>query len=276
MVTNFVRRVHGVGAARLVIAAVSVAVGGLGSACGPSSVDRELPPSITRSPAGAESQICEQFGWTTIGRSYVVQNNRFGSRTATQCINVTDIGFAITTLQDSNPTDDPPVGYPSVYLGCHFGNCSPGSSLPIQVGQISSATSSISYSYVDGGNYDAAYDIFLDPTPKKIGGQQLEIMIHMNRQGSIKQLPRVDETTIGGRSWEVEQGGPWGNGGKEIIYVASSPISAWNFSVLDFINDARNRGEITDAWYLNSIMAGFECWSGCVGLAVNSFSAAVN
>jgi hypothetical protein len=258
MVTNFVRRVHGVGAAGLVIAAVSVAVGGSGS-------------------AGAESQICEPSGWTTIGGSYVVQNNRFGSRTATQCINVTDIGFAITTLEGSNPTTGLPVGYPSVYLGCHFGNCSPGSSLPMQVGQISSATSSISYSYVDGGNYDAAYDIFLDPTPKKIGGQQLEIMIHMNRQGSIKQLHRVDETTIGGRSWEVWQGRPWQPEGKnEIIYYTTSPISAWNFSVLDFINDARSRGGTIDAWYLNSIMAGFECWSGCVGLAVNSFSAAVN
>jgi hypothetical protein len=256
--TNFVRRARGVGAAGLVIAAVSLAVGGWGS-------------------AGAESQICDQFGWTTIQGSYVVTNNRFGSSTATQCINVTDTGFAITRLVGSNPTTGKPVGYPSVYLGCHYGNCSPGSSLPMQLSHINSATSSVNFGYVDGGEYDAAYDIYLDPTPNKIGHQQMEIMIHLNRQFSIQKVPPgLDETTIGGRSWEVWQLGPWAGGGKEFIYIAPSSISAGNFSVLDFINDVRSRGAITDGWYLNSIQAGFECWSGCVGLAINSFSAAVN
>jgi hypothetical protein len=256
MVTNFVRRVPGVGAACLVIIAVSVAVGGSGS-------------------AGAASQICDQFGSTTIEGSYVVQNNRSGSGTATQCIDVTDTGFAVTQLLGENARTDKPVGYPSVYLGCFVGNCSPGGSLPMQLSQINSATTSVSFSYVDGGNYDSAYDIFLDPKPGIFGSQQMEIMIHFNRQGSIKTLPRVGETTIGGRNWGVEQAVQPG-GFNQIVYAAPSPISAWNFSVLDFINDARSRSGITDESYLNAIFAGFECWSGCAGVAVNSFSAAVN
>ena len=203
----------------------------------------------------------------------MVQNNRWGSTTATQCINVTNTGFAITKLVGGNPTNARPVGYPSVYLGCHFGNCSQGSSLPMQVSHISSATSSINFSYVDGGSWDAAYDIFLDPTPKSTGEQQMEIMI------DLKGVPNTSlgEATIGGRSWEVWQNHPtWRPGApNEIVYSAPSPINAWDFSVLDFINDVRSRGGITDAWYLNSIQAGFECWSGCVGLAVNSFSAKV-
>jgi glycosyl hydrolase family 12 len=251
---NFAKRVRGIGAAGLVITAVSFAVGGSGS-------------------AGADNQICDKNGWTTIEGSYVVQNNRWGSTTATQCIDVTNTGFAITKLVGGNSTNAPPVGYPSVYLGCHLGNCSPGSSLPMQVSHISSATSSINFSYVDGGTYDAAYDIFLDPTPKTTGEQQMEIMIHLNRQGVL--LPSHVIGTIGGHSWEIWQN-TWQPGGpNEIIYAAPSPINAWDFSVLDFINDVRSRGGITDAWYLNSIQAGFECYSGCVGLAVNSFSAKV-
>ena len=95
----------------------------------------------------------------------MVVNNTLGSKTVTQCINVTDTGFAITQLGPK--PDNGQVGYPSLYLGCHYGLCSPAGGLPIQVGHISSATSSISYSYVDDGNYDAMYDIYLDPTQER-------------------------------------------------------------------------------------------------------------
>src|SRR5918999_813836 len=100
-------------------------------------------------PAQADTVICEQFGSTTIQGRYVVQNNRWGS-TAQQCINVTATGFSITAQGGSAPTNGAPLSYPSVFLGCHYTNCSPGTNLPIQVSQISSATSSISYTYVGG------------------------------------------------------------------------------------------------------------------------------
>ncbi|MEV1285579.1 cellulose binding domain-containing protein [Micromonospora sp. NPDC049679] len=224
-------------------------------------------------PARADTLICEQYGATTIQSRYVVQNNRWGS-SAEQCINVTGTGFSITSQQGSAATNGAPLSYPSVYFGCHYGNCSPGTNLPIQVSQISSATSSISYTYA-GGTYNASYDIWLDPTPKTTGVNQMEIMIWFNRQGSIQPIgSRTGSATVGGRTWEVWSGN---NGGNNVIsYVAPSPISSWNFSVLDFINDVRSRGAITNSWYLTSVQAGFEPWNGGVGLAVNSFSATVN
>jgi Glycosyl hydrolase family 12/Cellulose binding domain len=233
-----------------------------------------IATAIVTSPAHADTQICDQFGSTTIQGRYVVQNNRWGT-SAQQCINVTSTGFSITSQQGSNPTNGAPVSYPSVYYGCHYTNCSPGTNLPMQVSRISSATSSISYQYVSGAIYDASYDIWLDPTPKTDGVNQQEIMIWFNRQGSIQPIGSVvGTTTIGGRSWQVWQGS---NGSNNVVsYVAPSPISSWSFSVLDFINDVRNRGAITTAWYLTSIQAGFEPWQGGAGLGVTSFSAAVN
>jgi len=233
-----------------------------------------IATAIVTSPAHADTQICDQFGSTTIQGRYVVQNNRWGT-SAQQCINVTSTGFSITSQQGSNPTNGAPVSYPSVYYGCHYTNCSPGTNLPMQVSRISSATSSISYQYVSGAIYDASYDIWLDPTPKTNGVNQQEIMIWFNRQGSIQPIGSVvGTTTIGGRSWQVWQGS---NGSNNVVsYVAPSAISSWSFSVLDFINDVRNRGAITTAWYLTSIQAGFEPWQGGVGLGVTSFSAAVN
>ncbi|MEV1073586.1 GH12 family glycosyl hydrolase domain-containing protein [Micromonospora parva] len=224
--------------------------------------------------ASADTLICEQYGSTTIQGRYVVQNNRWGT-TAQQCINVTSNGFEITTLNGSSPTNGAPTAYPSVFFGCHYTNCSPGTNLPIQVSQISSATSSISYRYVSGATYNASYDIWLDPSPKRDGVNQMEIMIWLNRQGPIQPIGSVVGTAnLAGRTWEVWRGS---NGSNNVIsYVAPSAISSLNFSVLDFINDTRNRGAITNSWYLTSIQAGFEPWQGGVGLAVTSFSANVN
>ncbi|MBF9127743.1 cellulose binding domain-containing protein [Plantactinospora sp. S1510] len=225
-------------------------------------------------PAQADVQICDQYGSTTIQGRYVVQNNRWGT-TAQQCINVTNNGFSITRQDGQGSTSGAPVSYPSIFFGCHYTNCSPGTNLPMQVSQISSASSSISYNFVGGATYNASYDIWLDPQPKRDGVNQMEIMIWFNRQGSIQPIgSSVGSGNVGGRTWDVWRGN---NGGNNVIsYVASSPINSWNFSVLDFINDVRNRGAITNSWYLTSIQAGFEPWQGGTGLGVNSFSASVN
>ncbi|WP_431930814.1 GH12 family glycosyl hydrolase domain-containing protein [Micromonospora sp. RP3T] len=224
--------------------------------------------------ASADTQICDQYGSTTIGGKYVVQNNRWGT-SAQQCINVTSTGFSITRADGSAPTNGAPVSYPSIFVGCHYTNCSPGTNLPVQVKNISSAPASISYNYVSGAIYDAAYDIWLDPSPKKDGVNQMEIMIWLNRQGSIQPIGSpVGNTNIAGRTWEVWRGS---NGSNNVIsYVAPSAIPSFSFDALAFINDTRNRGAITNDWYLTSIQAGFEPWQGGVGLAVNSFSQSVN
>ncbi|MFI7211951.1 GH12 family glycosyl hydrolase domain-containing protein [Micromonospora maritima] len=224
--------------------------------------------------ASADTQICEQYGSTTIGGKYVVQNNRWGT-SAQQCINVTSTGFSITRADGSAPTNGAPVSYPSVFVGCHYTNCSPGTNLPVQVKNIASAPASISYNYVSGAIYDAAYDIWLDPSPKRDGVNQMEIMIWLNRQGPIQPIGSpVGNASIAGRTWEVWRGS---NGSNNVIsYVAPSAVPSFSFDAMAFINDTRNRGAITNDWYLTSIQAGFEPWQGGVGLAVNSFSQSVN
>ena len=118
-----------------------------------------LTAFVVAGPAQADTQICDQYGSTTIGGRYVVMNNRWGT-SAQQCINVTGSGFSIASQQGTGSTSGAPVSYPAVYYGCHYTNCSPGTNLPLQVSAISSATSSISYNFVSGATYDAAYDIW--------------------------------------------------------------------------------------------------------------------
>lgn len=224
--------------------------------------------------ARADTRICEQYGTTTIkGGRYVVQNNRWGAETA-QCIDVTTSGFRIVTANHDKPTNGAPASYPSAFRGCHYGTCSTDSRLPLRVDDIRSATTSIDLTYTDSGTYNAAYDIWLDPTPRTTGQNGTEVMIWLNRQGPIQPIgSRVGTAQISGRTWEV-----WsGNVGWNVVsYVAPSAINRGAFDLRAFIEDVRSRGAVTNDWYLTSVQAGFEPWVGGAGLAVNDFGVSIN
>ncbi|MEU6287859.1 cellulose binding domain-containing protein [Streptomyces sp. NPDC046988] len=224
-------------------------------------------------PAQADTTICEPFGTTTIQGRYVVQNNRWGS-SATQCVTATDSGFRVTQADGSVPTNGAPKSYPSVFNGCHYTTCSPGTSLPARLNTVSSAPSSISYGFVGDAVYNASYDIWLDPTPRTDGVNQTEIMIWFNRVGPIQPIGSpVGTATVGGRTWEVWSGG---NGSNDVLsFVAPSAISSWSFDVMDFVRATVARGLAGNDWYLTSVQAGFEPWQNGAGLAVNSFSSTV-
>ncbi|RSN60307.1 glycosyl hydrolase family 5 [Streptomyces sp. WAC 04229] len=224
-------------------------------------------------PAQADTTICEPFGTTTIQGRYVVQNNRWGS-SATQCVTATDSGFRVAQADGSVPTNGAPKSYPSVFNGCHYTTCSPGTSLPARLNTVSSAPSSISYGFVGDAVYNASYDIWLDPTPRTDGVNQTEIMIWFNRVGPIQPIGSpVGTATVGGRTWEVWSGG---NGSNDVLsFVAPSAISSWSFDVMDFVRATVARGLAGNDWYLTSVQAGFEPWQNGAGLAVNSFSSTV-
>lgn len=234
-----------------------------------------LAALLTAAPASqADTTICEPFGSTTIQGRYVVQNNRWGS-SDTQCITVTDAGFRIAQADGSVPTNGAPKSYPSVYNGCHYTNCSPGTNLPARLSSVASAPTSISYSYVSGAAYDAAYDIWLDPTPRTDGVNRTEIMIWFNHVGSVQPVgSQTGSATVAGRSWQVWSGN---NGSNDVLsFVAPSAIDSWSFDVTDFVRQAVSRGLAQDNWYLTSIQAGFEPWQNGAGLAVTSFSSTVD
>ncbi|MDT0610888.1 GH12 family glycosyl hydrolase domain-containing protein [Streptomyces lancefieldiae] len=224
-------------------------------------------------PAQADTTICEPFGTTAIQGRYVVQNNRWGT-SATQCVTATDTGFRISQADGSAPTNGAPKSYPSVFNGCHYTTCSPGTKLPARLSTISKAPSSISYGYVGDAVYNASYDIWLDPAPLTDGVNQTEIMIWFNRVGPIQPIGSpVGTATVGGRTWEVWTGS---NGANDVLsFVAPSAISGWNFDVMDFVRATVARGLAEDDWYLTSVQAGFEPWQNGTGLAVNSFSSTV-
>ncbi|WP_320773467.1 GH12 family glycosyl hydrolase domain-containing protein [Streptomyces sp. CRN 30] len=233
-----------------------------------------LAALVTVAPAAqADTTLCEPFGTTTVQGRYVVQNNRWGS-SGTQCVTATNTGFRVTQADGSVPTNGAPKSYPSVFDGCHYTNCSPGTNLPARISGISSAPSSITYTYVGNAVYNASYDIWLDPTPRTDGVNRTEIMIWFNKVGPIQPIgSQVGTASVAGRSWQVWQGS---NGTNDVLsFVAPAAIGSWSFDVMDFVRATVSRGLAQDSWYLTSVQAGFEPWQNGAGLAVESFSSAV-
>ncbi|MFD6152797.1 glycoside hydrolase [Streptomyces sp. NPDC060243] len=249
------------GKARAVAAALVLAAGSLTAVAAASG------------PAVADAQVCEQFGSVSTPGGYIVQNNAWGT-TAPQCVDQSGDGFTLSRADGSVPTNGAPKSYPSIYAGCHYTNCSPGTVLPKRVSAIGSAPSRIAYRYTDGAVYDAAYDIWLDPEPKTDGVNRTEIMIWLNKVGPVQPIgSKTGSTTIAGQNWDVWKGS---NGSNDVVsYVAPGALAGLDFDVKDFVNGAIAEGLATPEWYLTSVQAGFEPWENGAGLAVTDFSLSV-
>lgn len=225
-------------------------------------------------PTQAAPVICEKFGGTYIRNDfYRVQNNIWGADTA-QCIDVNqDGGFTVISADHSKPTNGAPAAYPSIYAGCHWGECTTGSGLPMPASSqnLSNVQTSVSMTYPAGGTWNGSYDIWFDPTPRTDGQNTgAELMIWLNRQGSIQPAGSpVGTVSLLGATWQV-----WFGGGSWNIvsYVRTSPTSTLDFAVETFYADMVARGYAQRSWYMTSVQAGFEPWIGGAGLAVNSFS----
>jgi hypothetical protein len=226
----------------------------------------------TAGAAPAGTVICDQFGSTASPNGqYIVQNNRWGTSTP-QCITVTAGGFTLSTSNANVPTNGAPASYPSIYWGCHYANCTPGFN-PIQASSAAfgGISTSVGMSYPATGQWDAAYDIWFDPTPRRDGQNTgAEIMVWLNHAGAPQPVgSRVATVSLAGGTWDVWEGNI---GWNVVSYVRTAGTGSVSFPVSTFFNDAASRGYAQRAWYLTSIQAGFEPWTDGTGLAVTSFS----
>jgi chitodextrinase len=246
------------------------------AATGALAVAAAVAGVVSALPAQAAPVMCEKFRTEPVsGGRYLVQTNLWGADTP-QCIDVnqTGPGFTVTQSEANKPTNGAPAAYPSIYFGCHYANCSTNSGLPLQANTtaFNNISSTVSMSYPSAGIWDAAYDIWLDPTPRTDGQNTgAEIMIWLNFQGPIQPVgSQVATINLLGGTWQV-----WfGNIGWNVIsYRRTSATSSLNFNLNStFFADALARGYVQRAWYLTSMQAGFEPWQGGAGLAVSSFS----
>jgi hypothetical protein len=223
----------------------------------------------------ANTQLCGQFDNTRVsdGR-YIVQNNEWHD-SIQQCVRATGGGFTVTKGNHDVPTSNAPSGYPSIFAGCHYGNCTAHSGLPLRVGDFGDPRSSVAFTAADG-EYDASYDIWFDTRPHP-GGQNdgAELMIWADVAGPLRPVGRqVGAAYLAGAFWTVWEGrsGNGGVGWNVVSYVRQPRTTCLTVRLREFAGDAMARGYVSPAWYLTSVQFGFEPWHGGPGLAVKSFS----
>ena len=224
-------------------------------------------------PANAATTTCAPQGTISAnGGEYTIQANEWNS-SAPQCITYNSGTSWSVSTADFNLSGGAPATYPSIYKGCHWGGCTSGSNLPIQVSKLATATSSWHTVQPATGAYDVAYDLWTNSAPTT-GGQPdgSEIMIWLNSRGGVSPFgSRVATATIAGLSWDVWTGrqASW----NIVSYVLRGGSTAVdNLDVKALIDDSVARGTTNAAHYLLDAEAGFEIWKGGQGLATSSFS----
>ena len=229
-----------------------------------------LLPAAT---AHAATTTCAPQGTISAnGGEYTIQANEWNS-SAPQCITSTGGTAWSVSTANFNLSGGAPATYPSIYKGCHWGACTSGSGLPIQVSKLTSAVSSWSTVQPATGAYDVAYDLWTNSAPTT-GGQPdgSEIMIWLNSRGGVSPFgSKVASANIGGLNWDVWTGRQtsW----NIVSYVLQGGGTSFtNLNVKSLIDDSVARGVTNANHYLLDAEAGFEIWKGGQGLATNSFS----
>ncbi len=222
----------------------------------------------------APQKTCAQWAVLPIaGGEYNYQQDEWNSGLE-QCATVSGVGFTLTTADFDMP-NGAPATYPSIYKGCHWGDCTSAASsnLPIQMSNLATANTSVQTTETTG-DYDVAYDIWFSQTATTSGQPNgTEVMIWIDHSGFPQPSgSQTDTVTIDGATWEV-----WtnNNGGWQVVsYVQSPGTSSVNgLDLMPFFNDAVERGSLQNTWYLIDIEMGFEVWTGGEGLGISNFSA---
>ncbi|HXX67198.1 MAG TPA: hypothetical protein VEK07_08455 [Polyangiaceae bacterium] len=231
-------------------------------------------PSIAVPPGSTDN--CDPFGTVDVNdKEYVVQNNEWNSDRQ-QCVAVLGTAFILTKAQFSMPTDGPPATYPAIFKGCHWGNCTRNSGMPVQVAALPAVTSSWTVSVPQSAAYDVGYDLWFN-REASTGGQPngAELMVWPDHGGGVQPAgAQVATVTLADAAWDVWKGPmeSW----TYIAYVRQTPTDALvDLDLRSFVSDAVARGAIDKSWYLIAIEAGFEIWRGGKGFATHSFSALV-
>jgi hypothetical protein len=239
--------------------------------------------AISPGARAATTTLCDEQTASVSGGTYTVQNNEYDS-SASECVTTDGSDdFTVANSSIDNSTDGSPGAYPSIYQGCHWGNCSSGglTSTPIEVSSLTTGTVTTSWSTTQPGgssDYDVAYDIWFNKTPTTTGQPDCtEMMVWLNHNGPVQPFGSqvASNVTVGGNTYNIWEGqqSTWDT----VTYdMTSAATSVSNLDVGTLAQDMLSRGYTSSSCYLIDVEAGFELWQGGAGLETNSFSVNVN
>jgi Glycosyl hydrolase family 12/Ricin-type beta-trefoil lectin domain len=224
----------------------------------------------------ATTTLCNSQTASVAGGAYIVENNEWDS-SAPECVTTDgNADFTVANSSIANATNGAPGGYAAIYKGCHWGECTTNSSLPIPVSAMTpgEVTTSWNTTQTYTGAYDVAYDIWYNQTPTTSGQPNAEeMMIWINHNGGVEPAGSVvaSNVSIGGYTYTIweSRASTW----NVVSYVMNTgTTSVSNLDVDLLAADSVTRGYMTRSDYLIDLEAGFEMWQGGAGLATDSYS----
>jgi hypothetical protein len=276
------------GLAGAILLAGLAACGGMAERTGGESLDAPVVPTW---PADVTYKSCDQYAGVSVG-SYYIQSNYWNldNCPGKQCIEVNTSTGAFSVTEGGAPCQGKETvsSFPYVLYGCSYGNCSPGSVLPMQVSKVSSLISSWDFeaggtSTSDGWNVALELWFCPDNTCGADGFPNgFELMLWLDYSNAHGWKDHLGTVSLAGYSWDVWLG-QMAAGGKTVGWGYTNYIiqpkmvqSVTNLDLYAFIKDAVTRGFIQNSWYLYGIQAGIEVRKGGIPFNSKSFSVAVN
>jgi hypothetical protein len=211
---------------------------------------------------------------------YVLQANEFNSTAAFRITSSGNPDFAVTASQiNASPNVG---GYPSIFMGNHFGDKSPTDPFPVSTESLVSGSESVTTVYQtiqkasSSDQWDCSYDIWYNSNASGDQdngvGSDLEMMVWLNHTGSVQPAGNqvAANVSIGGKTYNVWKG--TSSTGSIVTYELSAGATGLNLGLGPLVADAISRGYMATSWDLYDVEAGFELFTGGAGLQATSFS----
>lgn len=202
---------------------------------------------------------------------YSIEPNRWNAAKGTLCLKAPgDTGFTVSEARGLVPKNaKAPLAYPNIATV-------PGTAgLPVPVAELGDATSDWTARPAASGSYNLAYDLWYSPDKDSCDpAGSAELMIWLDATDNVapagSRLPGT--VTLGDASYGVHTAHVTG-AHSVISYVRTEATrSVRGLDLRLFTADALQRGFVPAESYLCKVAAGFEIWSGGVGLRTFSFA----
>ena len=233
--------------------------------------------TITDNKGGTAHVTCN-------GQDYLVQSNQYGSEAGQTLTYGLGTKFDVTVQNGTGNTSGSPASFPSIFIGSNANHTTTGNGLPKQVSSL--GTVQTAWTWADSGVsgiYNATYDVWFSTTaagdpPSTTVPSAGYLMVWLYKptgaQPNSNTGSSTASATIAGKDWNLWVG--TSNNKPCYSYVALQKLNSFSFDLNLFIQDAVARGYIQNTWGLTNVFAGFEIWSGGVGLETTDFAVTVN
>jgi hypothetical protein len=228
--------------------------------------------TITDAAGGTAHVTCD-------GHDYIIQSNQWGSSAGQTLTYGPGTKFKVT-MQNGTGVNYNPASFPSIFLGANNGHPTNGNELTRVVSSLNTVQTAWTWASNNAsGSYNATYDVWFSNTgqaePARSSPSGAYLMVWFYKPAdNVPNGASTTSATIAGKNWNLWVG--TSNGVPCYSYVAQQNLNSLSFDLNLFIKDAVSRGYIQPAWGLTNVFAGFEIWSGGVGLETTDFAVTVN